>query len=147
MTPGLWWVVAGLALCGAEMLVPGVFLLPIGMAALLAGVVTQGWGLGWESQVALFVALLAALVGAAAWRMRRGHPDRLNAPAAGLIGMTCRALAFEGAEGRVSLGDSTWSARTADASVPLAGTPLRVVGLDGTTLLVMTGGVPTSAKP
>ena len=136
MTPGLWWVVAGLGLCGAEMLAPGVFLLPIGVAALLAGGATEWLGLGWTAQVLLFVALMAALVGAAAWRMPRARPDRVNAPSAGLIGTTCRALAFEGAEGRVSLGDGTWSARMADASAPAAGTMLRVIGLDGTTLLV-----------
>lgn len=137
MTPGHWWMVAGLALCGAEMLAPGVFLLPIGIAALLAGGVTQWAGLGWEQQVLLFVALMAGLVGAAWWRLRRRvQPDRVNAPTAGLIGATCRAMAFDGTEGRVSLGDGTWPARVADASTPAAGSALRVVGLDGTTLLV-----------
>ena len=38
MTPGAWWVVAGLMACGAEMLVPGVFLLPVGAAAVVTGV-------------------------------------------------------------------------------------------------------------
>lgn len=136
MTPGLWWIVAGLGLCGAEMLVPGVFLLPIGVAALLAGGATEWLGVSWERQVLLFITLMVALVGAAAWRVRRRQPDRLNAPSAGLIGATCRALTFEGAEGRVSLGDGAWSARMADASVPATGTLLRVVGMDGTTLLV-----------
>ena len=139
MTAGQWWLVAGLLLCGAEMLVPGVFLLPIGAAALLAGGATEWLGLGWERQVLLFVALMAALVGAAAWRTRQAAPDRINAPTAGLIGATCRALQFEGGEGRVSLGDGTWPARMADADAPAAGAVLRVVGLDGTTLLVSRG--------
>jgi membrane protein implicated in regulation of membrane protease activity len=60
----------------------------------------------------------------------------VNAPTAGLIGSTCHALAFEAGEGRVSFRDGTWSARVADASAPQAGEVMRVVGLDGTTLLV-----------
>lgn len=139
MTAGAWWMVAGLALCGAEMLVPGVFLLPIGVAALLAGGATEWLGLGWGPQVLLFTVLMVALVGAAAWRTRRPEPDTLNAPSTGLIGATCRALQFEGAEGRVSLGDGVWPARMQGADAPAAGAVLRVVGLDGTTLLVARG--------
>lgn len=136
MTPAAWWMVAGLALCGAEMLVPGVFLLPVGVAALLAGAVTWALDLAGFGQWAVFIALMAALVGAAAWRTRRPAPDRLNAPTAGLIGATCRAVQFEGGEGRVALGDGTWSARLAGADAPEPGCMLRVVGLEGTTLLV-----------
>ena len=128
VTAGLWWMVAGLALCGAEMLVPGVFLLPIGAAAVLAGVATELGGLGWTSQVLLFVALMAALVAAAAWRVRRGRPDTVNAPDAGLIGRSCQALRFENGEGRVTLGDGAWPARTVDAAAPPEGAALRVVG-------------------
>ena len=54
----------------------------------------------------------------------------------GLIGQSCRALAFQDGEGRVSFGDGTWSARMADRTTPATGQPLRIVGLDGTTLLV-----------
>lgn len=136
MTAAAWWMVAGLVLCGAEMLAPGVFLLPIGVAALLAGGAAWALDLGGFGQVAVFVALMAALVGAAAWRVRRPAPDRLNAPSAGLIGATCRAVQFEGGEGRVALGDGTWSARVASADAPEPGSLMRVVGLDGTTLLV-----------
>ena len=136
MTPGAWWMVAGLGLCAAEMLVPGVFLLPIGAAALLAGGATALLALGGTAQVVVFVALMAALVAIAAWRTRRPQPDVLNAPAAGLVGAVCRAVQFEGGEGRVSLGDGMWPARLASGDAPAPGSLLRVVGLDGTTLLV-----------
>ncbi len=137
MTAAALWAVAGLALCAAEMLAPGVFLLPIGLAACGAGAATALLALGWHAQLGAFVVLALALVGLAALRLRR-RPSRdlVNAPAAGLIGTTCRALAFEAGEGRVSLRDGAWPARVADASAPADGEVMRVVGLDGTTLLV-----------
>jgi len=137
MSSGTIWIIAGLLACAAEMAAPGAFLLPIGLAACGTGAVTEWLGLGGAQQVVLFLALTAALI-AVAWRARgrRPRPDLVNAPAAGLIGQTCRAMAFEGGEGRVALGDGTWPARLADRSAPAPGALLEVVGLDGTTLLV-----------
>ena len=137
MTQGAIWMVAGLLLAALEMLAPGVFLLWIGLAALGTGVAAELAGIGWQAQIVLFVALTAALVGLIAIRQkRRPTLDSVNAPAAGLIGQTCRAVAFQDGEGRVSLGDGTWQARLTDAAQPAPGQALRVVGLDGTTLLV-----------
>ncbi len=141
MSAAAAWGVAGLLLCALELLHPGVFLLPIGAAACGAGAVTEFWALGWEGQVGAFVVLAVVLVGLAALlRGRRPARDKVNAPGAGLIGESCRALAFDAGEGRVSLRDGTWQARVADASAPLAGEKLRVVGLEGTTLLVARDG-------
>ena len=132
------WIIAGLVGCGLEMLAPGVFLLPTGVAAVGAGVLTLAVGLGLTGQVLAFLGLTVALVGLTALRMRRraAPPDQVNAPSAGLIGQSCRSLGFEAGEGRVSLGDGTWAARMVEDSTPEAGTVLRVVGLDGTVLLV-----------
>lgn len=137
MSPVAIWVVAGLVLCAAEMVAPGVFLLWIGLAACGTGALAAALDMGWHGQLGTFVALTALLIGLAAWRLRkRPARDVVNAPTAGLIGATCRALAFEAGEGRVSLRDGTWPARVADASAPASGEVMRVVGLDGTTLLV-----------
>jgi membrane protein implicated in regulation of membrane protease activity len=137
MSPVAIWLVAGLVLCAAEMLAPGVFLLWIGLAACGTGAIAAAFSMSWEGQLALFVGLTVVLIGLAAWRLRRQPArDVVNAPAAGLIGATCHALAFQAGEGRVSLRDGTWAARVADASTPASGDVLRVVGLDGTTLLV-----------
>ncbi len=137
MTAGAIWIVAGLLGCAAEMAAPGAFLLPVGLAACGTGGVTEWFGLDAVRQVVVFLALTAGLV-VAAWRVRGRGPriDRVNAPAAGLIGQTCRAVAFEGGEGRVALGDGMWPARVVDRSAPAAGALLEIVGLDGTTLLV-----------
>ncbi len=137
MTPGEVWIIAGLLGCALEMAIPGVFLLPTGLAAVGTGVVTMLAQLDWRGQVLVFLALMAVLVGAAALLMRRrAAANPVNAPAAGLVGQTCRALGFEAGEGRVSLGDGAWPARMVDGSAPATGALLRVMGLDGTTLLV-----------
>ena len=136
MTAPALWIVAGLLCAAAEMLAPGVFLLPLGAAAVVAGALTAAFGLGWEAQWAAFAVCVAALVGAAI-ALRRSRPaaaDLVNGPHANLIGATCRALAFDGTEGRVALGDGEWLARS--TRTPAAGETLRVIGLEGTTLLV-----------
>jgi len=141
VTSGVIWIIAGLLGCAAEMAAPGVFLLPIGLAACGTGIVSEWLGLDGTWQVAAFVALTAVLI-AAAWRVRGRRPqiDAVNAPAAGLVGQTCRVVAFESGEGRVALGDGVWPARIADRSAPEAGSLLEVVGLEGTTLLVSVRG-------
>jgi len=138
VSAGVGWMLAGLGMCAAELVHPGVFLLWVGLAAVGAGVVIWGAGLGFEWQVGVFLGLLAGLLSVPLVRRRRRVQEsgRVNAPESGLIGKTCHALAFEGAEGRVSFRDGTWPARTTSGFKPVAGTVLRVVGLDGTTLLV-----------
>ena len=143
MTAYALWIVAGLVLGAAEMVAPGVFLLWIGLAACGTGALTFAFGLDGHGQLAAFAVLAVVLVGLAAWRLRgRRPPLDVNAPTAGLIGASCRALAFHAGAGRVSLRDGTWPARVADASTPIAGEVLRVVGLDGTTLLVVRSAAP-----
>lgn len=141
MTTAAIWFAAGLIVAAAELLAPGFFLLWIGLAACAAGALDAALGLSWEGQLLAFAIFAAALVGLAGWRLRRQppRPDLVNAAAAGLIGTSCRAIAFEAGEGRVSIRDSTWPARVADHSTPTAGELLRVVGLDGNTLLVTRG--------
>lgn len=135
MSGGALWLVAGLLLGAQELIAPGFFLLWIGLAACGTGLLTTAAGLGWHWQLAAFAILAIALVAVAATR-RRPVPDTVNAPNAGLIGATCTALAFRAGEGRVSFRDGTWQARAASAPDPETGDVLRVVALDGTTLVV-----------
>ena len=129
------WLVAGLLLGAPELILPGYFLLWIGLAAIGAGLLTAAFGFGWNWQLASFTALAVVLVGVVAMR-RRPLPDTVNAPSAGLIGTTCYAIGFEAGEGRVRVRDGTWQARITDGMAPQANDPMRIVGLDGTTLLV-----------
>ena len=60
---GGWsWVVLGLVLIGGEMLAPGVFLIWLGLAALLTGVVVGAFGIGWQAAALVFAALSLASV-------------------------------------------------------------------------------------
>lgn len=141
MSAAAVWFAAGLVIAAAELVAPGYFLLWIGLAACGTGAAEAALGLNWEGQLIAFAVLTVGLVGLAAWRLRHRPPppDVVNAAAAGLIGANCTALGFEAGEGRVNIRDSTWPARVADRSSPAAGELLRVVGLDGNTLLVTRG--------
>jgi membrane protein implicated in regulation of membrane protease activity len=135
VTNGLFWLLAGVAGCGAEMLLPGVFLLWIGLAACGVGVLTEIFGIGFGAQVASFGGLTVMLV-AAPLLHRRQVVGLVNVPDDELLGRECRAIAFQGATGRVRLGDGSWAARIVSGAAPPAEALLRVVGRDGTTLLV-----------
>lgn len=138
MDPALIWILGGIVLLGAETVLPGVFLLWIGLAAVGTGlmllVATPPFGV----TVAVFVVLLAAGI-AVALRLRRSHPTRpqVNAPTSGLVGRA-GVLVEPGATGpRVRVGDSDWAARLPrDLPESPAGTRVRVEGVDGTTLVV-----------
>ncbi len=136
MTDTAAWLVGGLVLAALEMVAPGVFLLWIGLAAAGTGLSTL-LGLRLEWQLAVFVVLAAVLVGLVGLRLaRRPAPNPVNDPAANLVGRQCRALGFADGEGRVALGDGQWRARLTGLETTEPGQALRVVGLDGTVLLV-----------
>jgi membrane protein implicated in regulation of membrane protease activity len=124
-------------LAALEMLVPGFFLLWIGLGAIVTAAAAALFGLGAHAQIGVFVVVTAGLIGLVAMRLRGPRAlDLVNAPSAGLIGQTCRAVYFRDSEGRVSLGDGTWNARMQGDGTATSGEALTVVGLDGTTLLV-----------
>jgi membrane protein implicated in regulation of membrane protease activity len=135
MSHGLVWLLAGVAGCGAEMLLPGVFLLWVGLAAIGVGMVTEIFGIGFGAQVASFAGLVVVLLAIPLLRRHRA-PGLVNLPDDGLVGRECRAIAFQGATGRVRMGDGSWAARDVSGTAPVAEALMRVVGRDGTTLLV-----------
>ncbi len=138
MDPGLIWILAGLALLGGEMLLPGVYLVWIGLAALGTGLVLLLVAPGFGVAVALFLALLALGIGVSLYlRPRRGPMHRVNAPEAGLAGRHGTVAAVDGTGLRVRLGDSDWPARLAGgAAMPGLGATVRVEAVDGTVLVV-----------
>lgn len=136
---GWGWIVIGLVLVGGEMLAPGVFLLWLGLAALLTGAVVGLTGLAWQGAWLVFAGLAVAcvLIGRAVSRHRSEEPDiamGLNDRGRQLIGKVFRLEAtMTGGEGRIRVGDSSWRVTGPEL---LAGTEIRVVRVDGATLVV-----------
>lgn len=130
------WLCIGLAMLVAELVVPGVFLMWLGIGALgTGGAVALGLS-GLGLQVTCFCVLAGASI-AVSLRLRRPPERKVNTPESGLVGRTARALAFDGREGRVRLGDSDWPAQLVHgAAGPEPDTRLRVVGVRGVVLLV-----------
>ena len=137
MSPALLWLVGGLVMMVAEVLLPGVFLMWLGIAALATGGVVLLLGEpGLGIQVVAF-AVFTALAVAAGLRLR--GPRRaavLNTAQSGLIGRSARVLAA-GPDLRVRIGDSDWTARLAGGTpAPAEGAVLRVVAVAGTTVIL-----------
>ncbi|TCM53656.1 hypothetical protein C8J36_106104 [Rhizobium sp. PP-F2F-G48] len=139
--PWAWWVL-GLVLLAAEILVPGVFLVWIGMAAILTGALALiFWNadfFGWHVQLPLFavLSLVSVLVGRRLLA-RFDHPSDaplLNQRGRSLIGRTAilEEPIAEG-RGRVRLGDTTWPVSGPDLPI---GARVRVVSADGQWLRV-----------
>ncbi|HXA22817.1 MAG TPA: NfeD family protein [Acetobacteraceae bacterium] len=139
MSSWIIWVLAGLALLMLEVHTPGAFMMWLGLAACGTGLVVLASGVGFELQVVMFGVLAAISLGVG---LRYRHRTiRLNTQQAGLAGRSATALAFQGREGRVRVGDSDWAARVpSDVAEPSAGTRLRVEGVDGTVLIVRPEG-------
>jgi hypothetical protein len=137
MEPGLIWILAGLVLLVAEVVLPGVFLLWIGLAAIGTGALLLVATPGFGAAVLVFLSLLAGGIWVGLQRRSRPPQSALNTPESGLIGRTGTLLPAEGPGLRVRLGDSDWPARLPrDQRVPEGPVPVRVEGVDGNTLLV-----------
>jgi membrane protein implicated in regulation of membrane protease activity len=137
MEPGLIWILGGLLLLAAELALPGIFLLWVGLAALGTGLlILLAAPPFW--QVALVFTLLLAGGIALALRLRRAPPEHpaLNTPDAGLVGRHGVLLPPEGPQPRVRIGDSDWPARLTRHAEALPGAMVRVEAVDGTTLVV-----------
>lgn len=131
------WIAAGLVLMMLEMASPGVFMVWIGLAAVGTGILVQLLEPAFWIQVLVFTLLAGALV-ALSLRLRGPRKAaRINTPDSGLVGRPAIAIHFTGQNGRVRLGDSEWPARLAHGvTPPEPETNLRVVAVDGTTLVV-----------
>lgn len=138
-----WWLLA-LVLIAAEMLAPGYFLLWIGIAAGVMGLVTLVLpGLPGIAQAVLFglLAIAACLV---YWKFirpvaeQRNDQPLLNRRGAQLVGQRfVLAEAIVNGRGRVKVGDSEWLAEGPDLPV---GSEVEVVSVSGTTLRVESRG-------
>lgn len=132
---GAWnWMIFGTVLLALEILTPGVYLLWLGIAALLTGLLSfalwEAGFWGWQAQILVFLALsiVSVLVG------RRVFPTTgtadtdqplLNQRELQLVGRTAslEEPIIEG-RGRIRLGDTLW--RVSGPDLP-AGARVRVV--------------------
>ncbi|MGA3003591.1 MAG: NfeD family protein [Acetobacteraceae bacterium] len=129
------WVAAGLGLLILEMLLPGVFMMWLGLAACGAGLLTLAFEFGFSGQVVSF-GILAAIALTIGLRVRR-PATIMRTERAGLVGRPATALVFHGRDGRVRLGDTDWPARVPpEIAPPDPGARLRVAQVDGTILIV-----------
>ena len=136
---GWLWLIGGVLLLAAEVVAPGFFLIFIGAAAALTGVIALALGLSLAPQLAIFaiVAFLSVrIVGRRFYQSRYDHTSDplLNDRAARLYGkvvVVVQAVSADG--GRVRVGDSEWSARGGPAAV---GDRVRVVDIEGNCLKV-----------
>ena len=134
-----WWLLA-LILIGAEMIAPGYFLLWIGIAAGVMGVIT----LIAPSLPALAQAVIFALLAIGAcgvyWKFirpmaeQRNDQPLLNRRGQKLVGQ--RFVLIEpivNGRGKVGVGDGSWLAEGPDMP---AGAEVEVIAVDGTSLHV-----------
>lgn len=132
------WIGIGLLLAALEVMVPGVYLIWLALAALAAGLLTWMLGLGVAMQVVVFTVIAAATVYAAK-RFMQDRPiheadPMMNKRLERMVGETAIVVAaIAGGSGKVKVGDSEWIARGEDLAV---GTRVRIVGAAGTDLVV-----------
>ena len=133
------WAALALLLIAAETLAPGAFMLWMGFAAVAVFVtVLLVPGIPVLAQVAAFVVL--SFVSIQVYRRwfrksgRQSDQPLLNRRAAQTIGLVAPLdQAITGGRGRIKLGDAFWAVEGPDLP---AGTPVRVVAVDGMTLKV-----------
>jgi inner membrane protein len=139
-TLGDWaWFIAGGLLLILEILAPGVFMLWLGLAALIVGLISLFIDWPWQTQFVVFAALAVAAI--PLWRrlaMKVGPATDqpfLNRRADAFIGriFTLEKPIIDGA-GTIAIGDTIW--RVSGDDIP-AGSRVKVTRVDGATLHVV----------
>ena len=139
LTHGYWdWFIAAVVLLLLEVMAPGIFMLWLGLSALLVGLISLFVDWSWQSQFLAFAVFsLAAIplwrrVGARA-RTPTDQPF-LNRRADAFIG---RVFTLEkpivGGNGTIGIGDTVW--RISGPDCP-SGSRVKVAAVDGATLRV-----------
>ena len=134
----LWvWLGGGGVLLSLELLAPGVFLLWLGLAAILVGLAQPFLHLDAPLQLVLFAMLSVALGLFARLVLRYGvtvtDPGTLNQTGNRFAGQIVTvAEAISNGRGKVKIGDTLWIAEGPDA---VAGARVRVTGSKGTAVL------------
>ncbi len=136
--PWFWWTVAAALLFG-ELVMPGIFLLWLGFAAALTGLVDYVFGLDWRGEIASFAVLSMASV-AVSWKWVTSrwqpHSDQphLNQRHHGYVG---QSLVLEhpiiNGRGKVKIDETIWDVEGNDIA---AGSRVTITGIEGMRLKV-----------
>ena len=139
---GAWsWIILGGILLAVELIAPGTFVLWLGVAAILVGVISFVIDWSWQEQgVGFAILAVASLV--MWWRLIRparrdedaGDQPFLNRRAQGFVGreFTLEKPIVDGA-GTVRIGDTVWRVTGPDCA---AGSRVRIARAEGATLFV-----------
>lgn len=130
-----WWIV-GFVLLALELVIPGVFLMWLGFAALLIGLSALFVDWPWEAQLVGFVVLSAvlAVIGRRVTYASQEGEALTTRGAARLRGRTVVLTApIEEGYGRAKVDDTIWRVRGPDLP---AGSRVLVTEVDGSTLEV-----------
>jgi inner membrane protein len=134
---GSWnWLIAGLVLMALELVAPGVFMLWLGLAALLVGIISLFTDWIWQVQVIAFAAFSLAAV--PLWRRLASETNAqsvfLNRRSDALVGRTFTLdKPIMDGSGTVRVDDTIW--RVSGPDCP-AGSKVKVVRADGASLTV-----------
>jgi hypothetical protein len=132
------WLILAMVLFILEAIIPGLYLLWFGFAAVVVGAAAFLIPMSFTTQVVLFVAasIVSLLIGrrfAGYLTNSKGEPD-LNERSRQYIGRTFEvAEPIAGGHGKIRVGDTVWQAEGPDAA---AGAQVRVTGARGTVLIV-----------
>lgn len=147
---GPWsWMVLGFVLLILEVMAPGVFLLWIGIAAIIVGALSLAlWDVAfwtWQLQTVVFAVLsvVCAVVGKRIYDGRDTQSDQplINRRGSQLIGRTATlAEPIREGRGRIQLGDTLW--RIAGPDLPI-GARVRVVAASDADLELIVEALPS----
>ncbi len=135
--PWNWFIIAGIFLA-LETLIPGVYLLWFGLAALIVGLVAFATGAAWQAQIVLFAVVAVAFLFLVRRLMGTGRATTdspaLNVRGAQYVGHVFTVEeAITGGRGKIRVGDTVWLAKGPDLP---KGARVEVKGVDGTMLVV-----------
>ncbi len=136
---GMWnWFIAGAILLTLEIVAPGAFMMWLGLAALLVGVISLAIAWSWQAQFLAFA--IFTIIAIPVWRKFTPGLEEpedqpfLNRRADALVGriFTLERPIVDG-NGTVRVGDTVW--RVTGPDTP-AGSRIKVTRIDATMLVV-----------
>lgn len=138
LEPHWAWLTLGVLLAAIEIIMPGFFMIWLGAAAVVTGVIAWLVPLSVPAQLGIFAVLsFVALYSARRWLKQNPITTTdplLNQRGERLVGEVLTITrAIEDGRGRARVGDGEWPVRGPDAA---EGTKVRVISTDGGVLVV-----------